>query len=259
MSRYREGVQSGILARLGLESLPKGCVFLFQGPSGSGKTILTDSILVEQLNRGLNAVLLTLNRSPADVRESLREMGWFDPQRPIIVDGYSCIMGDDTRSDRYELSSLSNLSDISIMVSKLLSVVGEGSLFAFDHLSTLLIHNEEIQVVRLLQTLVARIREAHDLAIVIFESGIHTQSFYNAVRLFVDCVMDFKIEEVEGFLYKAIRVNNARFPVSDSRWHLIDVMGNGKIIIQPLAPSKAISSDKSNEIYSMVEADKNKP
>jgi len=252
-----EGVKSGILARLGLESLPKGCVFLFQGPSGSGKTILTDSILLEQLNRGLNAVMLTLSRSPADVRESLKELGWFDPQRPIIVDGYSCIAGKDTRSDCYALSNLSNLSDISIIVSKLLSTVGEGSFFVFDHVSTLLIHNEEIQVVRLLQTLVARIREAHDMAIIIFESGIHTQSFYNAVRFFVDCVMDFKIEEVEGVLYRAIRVNRARFPFSDSRWHLIDVVGNGKIAILPSVPWKAISSANSQEICKMVKAGNN--
>jgi len=233
--------RSGILARLGLESLPQGCVFLFQGPSGSGKTILTDSILLERLNGGLNAVVLTLSRSPSDVRESLSELGWFDPQRPIIIDGYSCIAGKDTRSDDYALSNLSNLSDLSIMVSKLISTVGEGILFVFDHVSTLLIHNEEIQVVRLLQALVTRIREARDLAIVIFESGIHTQSFYNAVRFFVDCVIDFKVEEVEGVLCRAVRVNRARFPVLDSRWHPIDVVGNGKIAIQPSVPKKALA------------------
>jgi len=230
--------RSGILARLGLESLPKGCVFLFQGPSGSGKTILADSILLEQLNGGLNAVVLTLSRSPADVRESLKELGWFDQQRPIIVDGYSCIAGEEAGSNGYGLSNLSNLSDISIMVSKLLSAVGEGSLFVFDHVSTLLIHNEGIQVVKLLKTLFARIREAHDLAIIIFESSIHTQSFYNAVCFFVDCILDFKIEEIDGTLCRAVRINKARFPVLDSQWCPIDVVDNGNI--QPSATCKAI-------------------
>jgi len=95
--------------------------------------------------------VLTLSRSPADVRESLKELGWFDPQYPIMVDGYSCLAGEDARWDGYALSNLSDLSDISIMVSKLLGAVGEGSLLVFDHVSTLLIHNEEIKVVRLLR------------------------------------------------------------------------------------------------------------
>ena len=160
---------------------PNGCVFLFQGPSGSGKTVMADNLLAEQLAKGLNAVILTLSRSPEDVRENLRHLGWVVTQRLLIVDGYSWLTGEDVSKNGYALSNLSNLSDISIMVTKLLSVVGKNSLFVFDHVSTILSYNKEDQVVRLVHAVAARIREAHDWAIIIFESDIHNQSFYNTI------------------------------------------------------------------------------
>jgi len=228
-----EGAQSRILARLSLEQIPKGCMFLFQGPSGSGKTVMTDNLLAEHLVKGLNAVKLTVTRSLENIRESLGQLGWLGSEQLFIIDGYSWLTGEGVSESKYSLSGLSNLSDISIMVSKLLSVVGENSLFIFDHVSTLLSYNEENQVVKLLQTLAARLREAHDWAIIIFESDIHNQSFYNTVRFLMDCVVDFRIEEIEGSLYRSVRIHRARFPYSDTRWHPVEIATNGKIIIQP--------------------------
>jgi KaiC/GvpD/RAD55 family RecA-like ATPase len=228
-----EGVQSHILASLCLERIPKGSMFLFQGPSGSGKTVMTDNLLAEHLMKDMNAVKLTVTRSLENIRECLMQLGWQGSERLFIIDGYSWLTGGGVSESKYSLSGLSNLSDISIMVSKLLSVVGENSLFIFDHVSTLLSYNDENQVIKLLQMLTARIREAHDWAIIIFESDIHNQSFYNTVRFLMDCVVDFKIEEIEGGLYRSIRIQRARFPYSDSRWHPIEIMSNGKIVIQP--------------------------
>lgn len=225
--------ESRILAELGLEQIPKGCMFLFQGPSGSGKTVMADNLLVEHLTKDLNAVRLSLTRSLENVRESLKQLGWLGSEHLFIIDGYSWLTGEGVSESKYSLSSLSNLSDISILVSKLLSVVGENSLFIFDHASMLLTYNEENQVVKLLQTLAARLREAHDWAIIILESDIHTQSFYNTQRFLMDCVVDFRIEEIEGSLYRSIRIQRARFPYSDTRWHPMEIAANGKIIIQP--------------------------
>lgn len=221
------------LRKLGLERFQKRHVFLFQGPSGSGKTVIADNLIAEQLANGLNAFILTLSRSPENVRESIRHLGSVVNQRLIIVDGYSWLIGDDISKDAYALLNLSNLSDISIMVTKLLNFIGQNSLFVFDHVSTILSYSEENQVVRLVQTLAARIREAHDWAIFIFESNIHNQSFYNTIRFLVDCVIDFKIEDIEGNLYRAIRVQHARFQHSDTQWHPIDITRNGKVNVQP--------------------------
>jgi len=228
-----EGALSHILAGLSLEQIPKGCMFLFQGPSGSGKTVMTDNLLAEHLVKGLNAVKLTVTRSLENIRESLRQLGCRGSEQLFIIDGYSWLTGEGVSESKYSLSGLSNLSDISIMVSKLLSVVGENSLFIFDHVSTLLSYNEENQVVKLLQTLAARLREAHDWAFIIFESDIHNQSFYNTVRFLMDCVIDFRIEEIDGSLYRSVRIHRARFPYSDTRWHPMEIMANGKIVIQP--------------------------
>lgn len=228
----KEHAPFSCLYNLGLESSPRGCVFLFQGPSGSGKTILANNILAEHLTSGSNAIMLTLDRSPKRALESLKERGCLDHKGLLIVDGYSWLTGEDVSKDRYALQNLSNMSDISIIVSKLLSVVGENSLFVFDSASTILSYSKENQVVKLIQTLVARLREAHDWAIIILESEIHSQSFYNAIRLLVDCVIDFKIEEIEGTLCRSIRTQRARFPYSDTRWHPVKIMANGKIIIQ---------------------------
>lgn len=247
-----EGSGSRILAGLSLEKIPKGCMFLFQGPSGSGKTVMTDNLLSEHLTNGLNAVVLTLTRSLENVRENLKQLGWFGSEHLFIIDGYSWLTGEDVSQSRHSLSGLSNLSDISIIVSKLLSVVGEHSLFVFDHASMLLSYNEENQVVKLLQTLAARIREAHDWAIVTLESDIHTQSFYNTQRFLMDCVVDFRIEEIEGSLYRSIRIQRARFPYSDTRWHPMEIAVNGKIIIQP----SIVKLDKLNNLTRMVENDK---
>jgi len=232
------------LRKFGLERFPKGCVFLFQGPSGSGKTVMADNLIAEQLANGLNACILTLSRSPENVRESIRQLGFAVNQRLIIVDGYSWLIGENISKDGYALSSLSSLSDISIMITMLMNFIGKNSLFVFDHVSTILSFNEENQVVRLIQTLAARIREAHDWAIFVFESDIHNQSFYNTVRFLVDCVIDFKIEEIGGNLYRAIRVHQARFQHSDTQWHPIEIMENGKLNIQPsiVALSKEIET-----------------
>jgi KaiC/GvpD/RAD55 family RecA-like ATPase len=224
---------ANILAKLGLEQFPKGCVFLFQGPSGSGKTVMADNLIAERLVNSVNAVILTLSRSPENVRESLQQLGWPGTGDLFIIDGYSWLTGEGVSEDKYSLSGLSSLSDISIVVSKLFSVVGENSLFIFDHASTLLSYNEENQVVKLIQTLIARLREAHDWAIITFESDIHTQSFYNTIRFLMDCVIDFKIEEIEGSLYRSVRVQKACFQCSDTRWHPMEIAANGKVIIQP--------------------------
>lgn len=228
-----EPAWSRILAGLGLDRLPKGCTFLFQGPSGSGKTILADNLIFEHLESGKNAIFLTLSRSPRSVMESISSLGTFNKQRLFEIDGYSWLTGENISNDRYALANLSNLNDLSIMVSKLLSVVGEGSLFVFDHVSTILNYNAEEHVLRLLHTLIARIREAQDWAIVTLESDIHTQSFYNSVRFFIDCVIDFKIEEIEGVIYRSIRVQRANFPIRDTRWHHFEVEPNGRFVLQP--------------------------
>jgi len=49
----------------------------------------------------------------------------------------------------------------------------------------------------------------------------------------MDCVIDFRIEEIDGSLYRSVRIHRARFPCSDTRWHPMEIMANGKIVIQP--------------------------
>jgi KaiC/GvpD/RAD55 family RecA-like ATPase len=53
------------------------------------------------------------------------------------------------------------------------------------------------------------------------------------VRFFIDCVIDFKIEEIEGVIQRSIRVQRANFPIRDTRWYNFEVAPNGRFVLQP--------------------------
>ena len=157
-------------------------------------------------------------------------------QKLKIIDGYSWMSGGRPKSDGAVLTieDLGKPSDISVAISSAICQTGEKALFVLDSFSTILNYLNEDFATRLLNTIVARLRENNYWGFIVFEEGIHTEQFYNKVRHIMDCIVEFKTEtdEKDGTqpLKRFSRVFCYRFGEHDARWYPLTQRHQGEAI-----------------------------
>jgi KaiC/GvpD/RAD55 family RecA-like ATPase len=213
--------------------LPGGSSICLIGPPGAGKTIFCESLANSFLQNNLGCLYVAMDRAPIDTRNDFLRFGtdsWKleSEKRLAFVDGYGWLAG--TSDESFHVESLANLSELIILIERAtdsLHKQAEGALVILDSVSPLPLYNPELDVIKFLQSLSARIKIRNDLAIYVVQSGVHAKEFYNALAFLVDGVFEMKVNEEEGRLKRSFRIRNLRFMAHDMEWMHFVIDGEG--------------------------------
>ncbi|UCH37593.1 MAG: hypothetical protein JSV76_07965 [Candidatus Bathyarchaeota archaeon] len=204
---------------------------LLVGPPGVGKTMFCEHLLIESLKNHTSVLYVTLDRPPSQTRERIHEKGISLQEGKsslTIVDGYSWLIGGS--EERYRVSNLSNLSDLSVKTISALDDLSSHSLFIFDSISTLLIYNSENEVARFLEINMARMKHNNQVSLWAIELGIHSAQFYNTLRHMADCTLEMRFEE-QGELLRYIRMHTFKGLRHNTMWHKFEIDQTGDVVV----------------------------
>lgn len=177
-------------------------------------------IILEKIDE-IPAVFFVLDRPVQIVMRNIISRNEKARHMLKIIDGYSCLSGG-TRSKVdgiFQIENIGNPSDITVTVSSVISQIGERALFILDSFSTILDYINEDLATRVLNSIVARLRENEYWSFIVFENGIHSEQFYNKIRHIMDCIVDFKIEENGTQIKRFFRAFVYRYGKYDTNWH----------------------------------------
>lgn len=210
--------------------LPGGSSICIIGPPGVGKTIFCESLANSFLQNNLGCLYVSIDRAPLDIRNDMLRLGtdaWKmeSQKRLAFVDGYGWLAG---RSDEhFHVESLANLAEFLFLIESAIESLhrrAAGALIILDSISPLPLYNPEVDVIKFLQSLSARIKVRNDLAIFVAQSGVHAQEFYNSLAFLADGVFDMKLLEKKGKPSRRFRIRNLRFMAHSMKWmnYIID-------------------------------------
>lgn len=207
-----------ILKGVILTPISTGLNIAVLGPPGVGKTTLCQSLLKEAIQTGLRGLYAITNNPIQLVREQLRAQGTITGKSDqlVCVDMYSWLLGDRS-TERFQIDNASDMAALSVVLSGAAEAVGEKAFFVFDTPSTLLAYNTEELMVRFLKSHLARMKKHGNVGTYAFETGIHSNSFYNEVKASFDSVIEMKLEEADGELQRFIRVYSYR-GAHETKW-----------------------------------------
>ena len=208
-----------ILKGVILTPITSGLNIAVMGPPGVGKTTMCQCLLREATQSGLRGLYAITNSPIQLVREQLRAQGTMPAGKPdliLCVDMYSWLLGERS-TERFQIDNASDIASVSVVLSGAADVVGERAFIVFDSPSTLLAYNTEDLMVRFLKSHLARMKKHGNVGTYAFETGIHSNSFYNEVRASFDSVIEMKLEEADGELHRFIRVYSYR-GAHETKW-----------------------------------------
>jgi KaiC/GvpD/RAD55 family RecA-like ATPase len=183
------------------------------------------------LSNGTEALFVTLDQSPKDVRKQISLNSDFrkNYKKLVFVDGYSWLIGE--LNESYRVGNLYNLSGLSSKIMSAINKLGESKFFAFDSISTLLLYNTENDVERFLKINMARMKHFNNVGLWIVELGIHSEGFYNMLRHMADGILEMRFEEHEEIMH-LIRMHTFKGLEHSTRWARFDICSNGEVIIE---------------------------
>lgn len=198
------------------------------GSQASGKSALMYNIAINALQNERKIIFVLFDEQPITIIDRLQKMSNLELYRIhdnlILVDGYSSIIGN-TSKEKYSINSR-DLSDISIGISKALQ--NKPEMVFFDPFSSLSIHHDEQSLIKTYQIILAKLRESVKCAYITFESGIHSEGFYNTIRYLADINLVMKIEETKsGESERYIHIHSAKGMTVDNKWCHFTIEKNG--------------------------------
>ena len=204
--------------------LPGGSSICLTGDPGVGKTIFCESLSNSFLQNNLGCLYVAIDRAPIDFRNELVRLGtdaWkMESEKKLaFVDGYNWLAGNS--NEGFHIESLANLSELIFSIENAtnsLHAYAQGTLVILDSVSPLTLYNPEVDVIKFIQSLTARIKVRNDLAFIVVQNGVHTKEFYNSLAFLTDGVFDMKIIQKKGVIKRCFRISNLRFMAHDMKW-----------------------------------------
>ena len=217
----------------------KNIVVNLIGPPGSGKSLVCYNYAAQVLNKRQPVVFVALANPPEQVISGILRLTDVDTQTLnnllTIIDGYSPTVG---LKPKIRLSSNSlNPTDFSLTLSSALEK--EVECVVIDPLSTFLIHNKEELVIRVLQIIMAKLRNAASYSFITYEEGVHSQVLYNTFRFLGDINIILRRDETErGESIRSMHVQSSKGMALDEQWHQLLFDQSGRIMWNPSLTNK---------------------
>ncbi len=197
-------------------------VLLF-GPSGVGKLPYCVDLAKEFLEEGENVIFVTVEAHPDDLRAAFERSGFsldgYEGEKLVFVDCYSSIAGREPCSDPIKkclhVSSLSNLEQIGMNITKAAEWLGPPTRVFFHSFSPLFFHNSPQALAKFFQIISAQIRSKYGFAAYALHEGVHDSTTVHTLRMFVDGVVEMRFNEN---LRREMRIHHMKGLEVNGRW-----------------------------------------
>ncbi len=230
----------------------RGSLILIGSP-GSGKSVYCKQFLCNAVESGDSGVYFSTGESVAKVEEGMALLG-FDVDRFLksgllhLVDLQPTVGDRPTRHKRSGISGwLRGPDDIqpSLNVEGVIEEALTGlskPAVVLDSLTTLLLRSSESELLKLVQSLLARSKRVSAFSIFSLTSGNYSEHFVNVLRSLFDGVLELKVDESSGGLKRLLRVFSLKGTQHTTDWVRFSISDRGITIEEQLKTRCAMCS-----------------
>jgi KaiC/GvpD/RAD55 family RecA-like ATPase len=219
--------------------LPETCFVVISGNSGSGKSVLMNSLASEHLANG-KSIYITNTEYPDKTLENMLRLGVSEEDdlrsKLIFIDAYSAV-GGSTSKEEFSVASHTDLTNLSLNITKSLESAGARADVYFDSLTPLLMALRMDYLVNFLQSVAAKVKANGGKFIVTVGSGIEKADL-TKLEESADCVVETELQESGGGQRRRLRVKKLRDRPYVDRWTRFRVeQGKGIIFLTRSKPA----------------------
>jgi KaiC/GvpD/RAD55 family RecA-like ATPase len=224
MERVKTGI-SGLDKILG-GGLPRNSSILLVGPPGCGKTTLCQQFVNEGLKEKQNAIYITLDSRPEDIKKSMKNLGWnVEKYKKLLtfIDCYSWRTG--KPKEKYSISNLANVNELNICFSEAIENMNKEQVNrnVIDSISTLLLYADPTLVVKLIPIIVAKAKQHGFTQLLVLEEGVHDEKTVSTLNYIADGLITFKMEEDK----RLMKVERMKETKHHRKWVEFEVTNKG--------------------------------
>jgi KaiC/GvpD/RAD55 family RecA-like ATPase len=189
--------------------IPFGSNVLVYGQAFIGKEVVISQFVAEGLKKGVPAIWVITDKTPADIREEMEFVvsGYQEYEKLDLVryvDAYSKSMGEET-DDPYttyidQPTDHEGLLKGVDTISKELMKKHKYYRLAFRSISTLIAYLDTNIAFRFLQPFAGRRKRDKSVSMFIIEKGMHSETDIQMLGSIMDGAVEFKLEQLQTFL-----------------------------------------------------------
>ncbi len=222
------------------------------GPPGSGKSIYCKQFLCNAVQSGDPGIYISTGESVAKVEEGMALLG-FDVDRFLksgllhLVD-LQPIVSEKPARTKFGISgwlkgpnSTQPVLDIERVIEDAVTGLGKPAV-VLDSLTTLLLRTPESELLRLVQSLLVRLKRLGASSIFSLTSGNYSEHFVNVLRSLFDGVLELKVDESTGGLKRLLRIFSLKGTQHTSDWVRFSISDRGISIEEQLKTRCAMCS-----------------
>jgi KaiC/GvpD/RAD55 family RecA-like ATPase len=200
---------------------PANSTIILMGDEGAGKDAIVDKFIYEGLENDENAMYVTLDDTPENVKDDVEYYGWDYTEYEdsiVFVDGYSWQAGGS--DSMYALEGLSDLNQMNMTFTDALNDLGDGrKRVAMNSASTLLLYTDATSAVKFLQVVGAKSTGSGGCLVITLEEGMHDDQTISTINHVADGVIKMRVEGNENQM-TVDRMSKTDF---DREWMTVNV------------------------------------
>ncbi len=189
--------------------IPFGSNVLVYGQAFIGKEIVVGQFIAEGLKKGIPAIWVITDKTPADIREEMEFIvsGYQEYEKLDLVryvDAYSKSMGEEA-DDPYttyieQPTDHEGLLKAMDTISKEIIAKHKYYRLAFRSISTLIAYLDTNIAFRFLQPFAGRRKRERSVSMYVIEKGMHSETDIQMLGSIMDGAVEFKLEQLQTFL-----------------------------------------------------------
>ncbi|NYB52573.1 MAG: ATPase [Methanobacteriaceae archaeon] len=213
---------------LGLGGIPENTATLIYGPQGVGKSIFCYEFAYHGLTQDEPCLFLTTDHDMSEIYQNMADMGfvlddYMEKGMLYVVDAASSDL-DVEESDRYQLSSVRNPTDILVKVTRGARSISQSSLRSrglIDSLTTILESNNELLIVRVLKTYILRMKESGSTVLITYTEGSADSKTEIMIKSMVDNIVKLDGEKITIEAMKGMGKKDASYELTSDGLNIL--------------------------------------
>lgn len=168
---------------------PNPANIMVLGPAGTEKTALAFHFAIAGLEKSEVAIFITTDATPQNIKEKAASIGLDIPEGLIFVDCYSKTLGSSQQDEKsvVYLPGPSALEEFSVSLKEIIDRnVGKKMRVIFNTFSTFLLYNPKDSMLKFLQIVGGRLKNAGATTLFIVEEGVHDRQLISTVERSMD-------------------------------------------------------------------------